>query len=305
MRNQKKQVVWIHRMVLIIFLITAIIFCGMFAWSRFIVKREGPTIDFSNKRLKVKTSATEQELLKGVTATDANGNDVTDTLMVEGYSKLLKGNCRNVTYIAYDSHNNIGKAKRTIQYTDYHSPRFGLLESPKQYGVEQGKDILDIVTVEDAIDGEIGKSVQVVSKETIKSNDFGSTIKYHLSVTNRCGDTEEITIPFSYTVTEDANNRPVVLMNEYMVYIKKGEKFHPQKYMKAVAVGKTLYRISGKKAPKSTKKFTYVPGNVIDKKEVKISYDFSTSKVGIYPVRYTVKVNGIRSTTILMVAVEK
>ena len=45
---------------------------------------ESPEIHFDQEEINVKTGTDEKELLKGVTATDQEDGDVTDSIMVEG-----------------------------------------------------------------------------------------------------------------------------------------------------------------------------------------------------------------------------
>ena len=85
-----------------------------------------PEIVFSDDVLAVSTGADDAALLAGVTATDAEDGDVTDSLVIQGRSGLSADGTVQVTYAAFDSDRHVTKATRTVRYTDYHSPRFTL-----------------------------------------------------------------------------------------------------------------------------------------------------------------------------------
>lgn len=52
---------------------------------------EYPEIRFSGDEISVSVNATDEELLKGVSAIDPEDGDITDSLVVEGISSLIKG----------------------------------------------------------------------------------------------------------------------------------------------------------------------------------------------------------------------
>ena len=95
---------------------------------------EAPVIAFASDVLEVPTTATEEDLLQGVTATDAEDGDVTDSILIEGVTRFVSDNTVKVTYAAFDSQSHVTKATRSVRYTDYTSPRFtlsGPLPSPR------------------------------------------------------------------------------------------------------------------------------------------------------------------------------
>ena len=109
----------VHLLIVIIFVCVLALFTTVKVFTYVTTNAEGPMITFDKDEIRVKTSVKEKKLLEGVTAVDEKGNDVTDTVMIESFSKLLDGKKRIVNYIAYDANNNIGKASRTIVYRDF------------------------------------------------------------------------------------------------------------------------------------------------------------------------------------------
>ena len=111
-------------------------------------------IHFAQEEINVKTGTDDQELLEGVTATDPEDGDVTESIMVEGVSHFVQKDVVNVTYVAYDSQNHVARAMRRVHYTDYVSPRFSM-SGPMVFLSKNVPDLMNYVGVTDLVDGNI------------------------------------------------------------------------------------------------------------------------------------------------------
>ena len=103
---------------IIMVLLTALSVGGVILYSVHKTMATGgasPEIHFDQEELEVSTGTGDAELLKGVTATDKEDGDVTDSLMVEGISHFVEKDIVNVTYVAYDSQNHVSRAMRRVQ----------------------------------------------------------------------------------------------------------------------------------------------------------------------------------------------
>ena len=78
------------------------------------VDRSVPVISFSENEIVYKEGMDMEELLEGVTATDPEDGDVTDSLIVEKVSFTAEGKAI-VTYAALDESNNVGKASMEVK----------------------------------------------------------------------------------------------------------------------------------------------------------------------------------------------
>lgn len=146
-------------------------------------------------------NANEQDFLNGVTANDKEDGDVTDSIIIESISPFVSENTRVVTYVAFDSHNNIKKYDREIHYTDYEKPSF---ENDSHIYVNKGtaNEILAQMSVIDVIDGDISSQVKLETND-IKAgvpNDYN----VKATVTNSCGDVVSSDIVVTVTGEEDA-----------------------------------------------------------------------------------------------------
>lgn len=238
---------------------------------------EAPVIEFADDVLQVPTTATEAELLQGVTATDAEDGDVTDSVLIESVSRFVSGNTVKVTYAAFDAQNHVTKATRTVQYTDYVSPHF-TLSGPLVFTESGVADMLQRVGAQDCIDGDLTSRVKVSAKD---SGSLVSSVGSHeveFRVTNSMGDTAYLTATVD-VVNGNANSAQITL-SDYLVYLAQGEEFNAAAYVTSYVRGDTTYTDS-------------TSGMTIDS-------NVDTAAPGVYEVTYTVD----NSFTRLIVVVE-
>lgn len=208
-------------------------FCAYLFLSHFTKDTTAPVISVAEGILEISVEDTRDVLLNGVTAMDDRDGDVTASLLVESVYGITDDNVTTVTYAAFDRAGNVAKVQRQVRYTDYHEPRFELSHSlcfPKTTGF----DLLDYVGATDALEGDIRRRVRATLVSDTKSiMEVGSHV-VRLQVTNSLGDTVEADIPVEiydpewYTAT--------VKLDKYLVYLKTGDTFVPERYLKSFAV---------------------------------------------------------------------
>ena len=95
-----------------------------------------PQISFDKSSIEAGVDASDEELLRGVTASDPEDGDITDSLIVEGISRMHDGSAK-VSYVAFDSQNHLARAERTVRFTDYRQPVFSFtkhgVQAVRQY----------------------------------------------------------------------------------------------------------------------------------------------------------------------------
>lgn len=130
-------------------------------------------------------NATEKDLLDGVVATDKEDGNVTDSIIIEGISQFFDDNTRTVTYVAFDSNNNVTKFNRDIKYSDYESPKY---TNPTRIYVPTGSasEILSKIKVEDKLDGDISSQVRLEINAVVTGVPGDYPVR--ASVTNSAGD---------------------------------------------------------------------------------------------------------------------
>lgn len=235
-----------------------------------------PQIQCGTEVLEVSVSDGESALLAGVTASDKQDGDLTDKLRIRGVSKLLTNDTAKVSYIVFDSDGNAAAATRMIRYTDYEKPHFSL-KSALVYSQDEDIQLLDRLTAEDVVDGDITDSIRVSALASTSDPEIKTVA---VQVTNSMGDTARVTLPIvSYSGTDV---RPEVFLRQYLVYIAQGGSFDADQYLSTVST------------PRG-------PGNVDD---VQITDTVDTSVPGTYYVYYRYLYNYTVGMSVLTVVVE-
>ena len=255
--------------------------------------RKAPIIEMTSDTVTVSVRDGQSALMKGVSATDDKDGDVTDSIIIEKISAFTQDKKATVTYVAYDSVGNASKASRTVVFTDYQPPKFGQTKA-LVFASNTSPDVLSFMTAEDKIDGDISNRVKgtLLSQATSLSYPGEHIIEFR--VTNSMGDTRRITLPVDVYQPQEYNAR--VDLTDYLVYVKAGEEFNPQRYMYSLVVGSNEYLLDPVANPE-IKLYTnnYVspavnPSATIVNATVKSDVD--TAKPGVYSVTYTVDYDG-------------
>ena len=249
-------------------------------YERSISSPLNPEISFDKNDIYVTTAAKDSELLQGVTATDPEDGDVTDSVLVEGVSALIGGNTAKVTYVAFDSKNHIGRAQRLVHFTDYEAPEF-YLSRPLIFRRSNTVDLLSCVSAQDMFDGDISHKVICNLVGTSASLAAVGTHDVELRVTNSMGDTSRLELQVE--VTETDPNPMELRLKQYIVYISAGDEFVPADYFASYVSNEEVK--------------TEITG-------VKVESTVDTQTPGVYTVTYSVGRNNDASKTRLVVVVK-
>lgn len=217
-----------------------IITLGMFglmlaAWlmSSAIAGREGdkekPVITADEDRIQLSVEDGVKGLMKGMKASDHKDGDLTDKIIIGKYSKFLeKGVCK-VTFLVFDSHNNVGEYTREVEYTDYESPKFAL-SRPLVYKLGEKVTVLDRLTVSDSIEGDISDKIKIVSSNVNVSGT--GTYAIGVEAVNSFGDVVSAELPVNIVKSDES--APVIQLNRYLLSVKAGDVISPESYIKGV-----------------------------------------------------------------------
>ena len=146
--------------------------------------KTGPVFQVEDNLVQISVKDDEKALLKGVVATDASDGDVTDSIIVESISPFTGTGHRIVNYAAFDSDNHVTHVKRELAYTDYRASQFHL-SKPLSFAMN-ATNLLDGITVDDCLDGDLTKSVKLMCDEEIDTSHVGE-YSARLKVTNSAG----------------------------------------------------------------------------------------------------------------------
>lgn len=262
----------LKRVTIALFALFAVIFAAGQIKDRFFTDNTPPVISCSTELLECSVTDGDDVLLADVSATDAHDGDVTASLSVMGVSGLVSRDTAIVSYIAFDSSNNMSIMKRSIRYTDYHKPVFAI-SKPLLYKSGAAISLTDRVTAEDVLDGDITDSIRVTAQDLSVSHEGEYSIT--LQVTNSAGDSS--VLPLTVIINNNAAVTHMIRLSEYLVYLPAGTEFDPMDYVE------------------------HVRG---DAEGISISSDLDSSEPGVYEVRYSCPSSGGEYTVILTVVVE-
>ncbi len=222
---------------IIAIVIAAMLFIAYSLYNRIRSSNRAPVILCASDAIYVNVDATDEELLTGVTAMDAEDGDLTSSVVVGSISSFVgKGKCE-VTYAVFDSGNKVATVKRDLYYIDYHSPRFVLKDDFLYYSGETVNPLKSIRAI-DCIDGDITNRISMAWLETEADE---RTVEFR--VINSRGDLSVLTADVT-VLEKSSQDRPTVALTDYLVYIQRGELLDPLDYVKSITVNKKVYTLS-------------------------------------------------------------
>lgn len=253
---------------LVFLAIVLALFAGYRIWKNSSTDSIAPVISFDPGVLEISVQDDRNIMLEGITVMDDCDGDVTASLMIEKIGVINDEHEFTVTYAAFDSAGNVTKARRTLRYTDYESPKF-YLNAPLLYLPGREVEVVNRIMATDMIDGDISHRIKVTAVSEIPVTSEG-VHDMLFRVTNSMGDTAELIIPAEVYPTGRYNAD--LLLSDYLVYIRAGETFDAKQYLHFFKHGDTSVFL-GAALPEAYQLVTR--GNV------------DTSIAGVYPVSYT------------------
>lgn len=212
--------------VLIAFFFITVAALAVFIGEKIDEDRTIPVITVEEELLEVSLKATEEEMLKGVTAHDEKDGDLTDRIIIESVSTFTEKGVSKITYAVCDNDNNVAKATGKIKFKDYKSPRFKV-SGNLCFSLYEYIDIRELITATDSIEGNISSRIIITSEEY--SSTFAGNYTIDVTVTNKKGDTATIQLPL---IVEDRPiSVPEIELKEYLVYTEKGKTIDFKTYI--------------------------------------------------------------------------
>lgn len=232
-KNEKPMLV----ILLTLLLVVTVFFLLFMLREKAIASDKPPVISCSSESIHVSISASDEELLAGVTAFDAEDGDLTDRIVIESISRFVEKGKSIITYAVFDSHNHVATASRELYFTDYVSPRFELTNA-LEFTTASSVNPLKFIKAYDCIDGDISAKISI---STVNPDDYLSTVGSHaveFRVTNSYGDIATLTTDIVVTnkTSTEMKYTPVINLSTYLVYIDKGEIIDPIDYVEGITV---------------------------------------------------------------------
>ena len=268
-----------------LFIISLILLVFHIFKVRILDDRTGPVFHMDNRTVEVSVKDEQEALIKGLTATDAKDGDVSDSIIVESVGPFTGSGSRIVTYAAFDSDNHVTHTKREMIYTDYVPSRFHL-SKPLSFAMNT-VNILNGVSVEDSIDGDLTRNVRMVSDGEIDTAHVGE-YSARLKVTNSAGAISYLPVTVEIYDASVFHRLPLLNLKEYAVYVEKGDEFDEREYLTSIVINGTSYSMTEEEGTYGS------PAEAQEEAQRTISYDrvyieseVDTDVIGSYEVLYS------------------
>lgn len=284
---------FIQRMVVVVFVFSAVLF-ALSSWKTSSIRdTDGPAISMDSDSVQISIDGSNEEIFSGVRASDSKDGDVTESLVVQGLSNFIEKGRRQAIIAAFDSDNNVTKVTREVIYTNYESPRFAL-ETPMRFPVNGTYSLASAFIVTDCLDGDISGNVTISVADDFTTTTAGN-YDVVFKVVNSAGDVAELPVTVTYYETADDNSCPKVLLSEYLIYVKTGTSINPKSYIDGITVGSMNY----------TRDDLELEDAVYTQDDIHINNPVDTSTPGTYEIVYSMEnEEGNRSEVRLIVIVE-
>lgn len=198
-----------------LFVVTTALYGYFFVTEKLKNDETIPVITLQEEILEVSIDATNEDLLKGVTAYDEKDGDITDRVIVESVSNFIEPGLCRVTYAVCDANNHVATAVRKVRYVGYESPKFALSED-LCYSIYERLDLKDAITATDCIEGDISDNIVISSEDY--SSAIAGVFTIQATVTNRKGDSS--TINMNLFVEDLSLSAPEIELTDYLVYLE-------------------------------------------------------------------------------------
>lgn len=251
----------LHRITILLFILALCAYFGVQYYYNTTLDRVSPVLQCSEEVLNVSVQDGEDVLLAGITATDNVDGDLTDQIMIQGISRLLSTDTARVSYVVFDSSDNMATCSRTIRYMDYERPRIQLNKPLVFYPYPQGNCMTEMATMftaQDVLDGDISDRIQITSTNVSDSHE--GTYNAVIQVINSLGDVESI--PVKVVISNFGAGNQLIKLSRYITYVNQNSTFSPENFI------------------------TYSAA------QVQVESDVDTSSPGCYQVRYSCEKNG-------------
>lgn len=247
--------------------------------DRLMTDRTPPILSFDSDTLTLSVRDDRSALLTGVHASDDRDGDLSAEVMVRSVSQLIDGSTAKVSYIVFDSSDNMGVASRTLVYSDYESPRFALSEQ-LIFPVGGSVKLQDRLTATDVLDGDLTDAIRL-STDALNTYLEGN-YRINVIVTNSMGDT--VTLPLTVQIRTVTSQDPVINLTDQLIYLDLNAAFDPKRYLESV-------QETASDAPSRNTSAVEVRSGV------------STANTGVYEVYYTYENEQGRTATAILTVV--
>lgn len=254
-----------------------------------------PVITCMEDTVSVSVADDESVLLRGMAAEDDRDGDLTSAIRVSSMSNFTEPGRRTVSYVVFDKANQAAVCTRTLQYTDYTSPKI-MLSAPLRYSLEEIGEVnlTENMSVEDCLDGDIRQQIRAVYSDSPYISSAGE-YPVQVQVSNSAGDT--CSVALTVTVTDPADplerEKYYPVLSQYIAYTEVGQELDLNSFLTGLERNGTEYLFDGDSS--------LLPGGA---ESVVLSGTVDYQTAGSYTIDYQfTNGNGVTASTKLTVVV--
>lgn len=275
----------LKRLSVLLFIVSLIMLGSHIFKVRMLDDRTGPVFQMDSRTIEVSVKDGQEALVKGLTATDAKDGDISDSIIVESIGPFTGTGSRIVNYAALDSDNHVTHTKREMVYTDYEPSRFHL-SRPLSFAMNT-VNLLNGISVEDSIDGDLTRNVRMMSDSEIDTAHVGE-YSARLKATNSAGGISYLPVTVEIYDASVFHRLPLLNLKEYVAYVEKGADFDERNYLTSIVINGTSYSLTEEEGtyenPVASQGETR---RTISYDMVDIESEVDTDVTGYYEVLYT------------------
>lgn len=306
--------------IVLIFLLSCAACIGYQVTARTETDTQPPTLTSDSDTIQASISDGDDVLLQGITATDNRDGDITDSVIISSLSHFISPGVRNVSYVVFDSSNLSATLTRTVEYTDYESPKIYLSE-PLRYSLNavSDLDITENMTAEDCLDGNITSQIRYTMSDDSYYYPVAGDYAFTVQVSNSAGDV--CSLPLTVTLTDpsdrDESSRWYPVLSDYIVYTTAGTPLDLNSYLTGLLNNNRTYTFGTDDDLLPVRQELDMYGDLVTAvdemgealhmgmEDVTISDNVNYNEPGIYTVQYSFTYNEITAVTNLTVVVEE
>lgn len=185
-----------------------------------------PVITAEYDEIHMSVNDSRDVLFDGLSAVDDRDGDITNQIIIERISRFSELGVCQVNYVVFDKENNLGRYQRTLHYDDYVVPRL-YFDKPMLYYTAENISAFDGVRLIDSIEGDISHKLKLEASNVAAS--VPGIYEVEISAVTSYGDEIHVRLPLN--IIDYSADAPVITLNEYLAYTKKGQNFDPLEYV--------------------------------------------------------------------------
>lgn len=185
-----------------------------------------PTIVLPDTPVTISVQDSQDSLLAGVSASDQEDGDLTAKVFIENISTFQENQTRIITYAVFDSDDNIARATRQLNYSDYQAPQINLTKPLCFQYLESDDALKDYVSASSVVDGDLTSKITI---ENVEYND--DSIYATFAVSDSCGMTTSLRLKGTYL---NSQSNIEIELSEYLIRVPVNTTIRPLQYVEDV-----------------------------------------------------------------------